>query len=72
MARINRSRRYHFVIGGYFPRTYLGLFQPVPPDILMYLPPVPPGYAIGYYQGYTVVYDPVTLQIISVLDLYQY
>ena len=72
MARINRNRRHHFLVGGYFPQQYVTYLQPVPPDVLGYLPPVPPGYAMGYYDGYTVVYDPTTYIIASVLDLFRY
>jgi hypothetical protein len=39
---------------------------------MVYLPPVPPGYEIGYFDGYCLVYDPYTLRIESVLDLYRY
>jgi hypothetical protein len=72
MARINRGRRPHFLVGGYFPRQYVTYLQPIPPDIIGYLPPVPPGYAIGYYDGYTVVYDPTTFFILNMLDLFRY
>ena len=72
MARINRNRRPHFFVGSYFPRQYVTLIQPIPPDVYGYLPPPPPGYAMGYYDGYTVVYDPATLLIASVLDLFRY
>jgi len=65
---INRARGPHFVIGGYIPLGYRRYFQPVPPDLLRYLPP-PPGYRIGYYGGYCVVYDPVTFAILSFVDL---
>lgn len=70
-GRINRSHRPRFSRGGYIPRTYWGDFQPVPSSLLVYLPAVPPGYAIGYYDGYVVVYDPTTYLIISVLDILQ-
>ena len=36
-----------------------------------YLPPIPPGYAVGYYNGYCVVYDPASFYILSVLNLLQ-
>ncbi len=72
MAHINRNRRPHFLVGGYFPRQYVTSLQPIPPDIYGYLPPVPPGYSMGYYDGYTVVYDPATFVIASVLDLFRY
>ncbi len=37
--------------------------------MLGYLPPPPPGYRIGYYGGYCVVYNPVTFVILSFVDL---
>jgi hypothetical protein len=37
--------------------------------LLGYLPPPPPGYAIGYFDGYMVVYDPASFQILSWVDL---
>lgn len=70
-GRINRRNRPHFYHGGYIPRTYWGDFQPVPYSLIGYLPAVPPGYAIGYYDGYVVVYDPTTYLILSVLDILQ-
>lgn len=66
---INRSRRPIFVIGGYIPFGDRGYFRPVPPHLLGYLPAVPPGYAIGYFDGYCVVYDPVSFAILSFVDL---
>jgi hypothetical protein len=46
--------------------------QPIPPDLMIYPPPVPPGYEVGYYDGYCLLYDPGTLRIVSVIDLYRY
>lgn len=66
---INRGRRPVFVIGGYISFGDRGYFRPVPPHLLAYLPPPPPGYVIGYFDGYTVVYDPVTFEILSFVDL---
>ena len=66
---INRSRRPVFVVGGYIPYGDRGYFTPVPPPLLGYLPPPPPGYVIGYFDGYTVVYDPVTFTILNFVDL---
>lgn len=34
-----------------------------------HLPPPPHGYEMGYYEGYGVVYDPLTFTILAVLDL---
>jgi hypothetical protein len=70
-GRIDRRHRPRFSRGGYIPRMYWGDFQPVPYSLIGYLPAVPPGYAIGYYDGYVVVYDPVTYVIVSVLDILQ-
>ena len=72
MGRINRARRHRFLAGGYFPRQYVTYIQPIPPDIMGYLPAAPPGYALGYYDGYAVAYDPATYLIASVLDLFNY
>jgi hypothetical protein len=66
---IKRSRRPVFVIGGYIPFGNRGYFTPLPPHLLSYLPPPPPGYVIGYFDGYWLVYDPVTRTILSVVDL---
>ena len=71
LARINRARRVRLVIGGFFPYVDISYLSPLPPDIYGYLPPPPPGYSMGYYQGYVVVYDPVTFYIANVIDLLQ-
>ena len=70
-GKINRGNRPSFSRGGYVPRTYWTYFQPVPASLIGYLPPVPPGYAIGYYDGYIIVYDPSTWFILSVLNILQ-
>jgi hypothetical protein len=69
LVYINRSRRPVFIIGAYIPFGSRGYFTPLPPNLLGYLPPPPPGYVIGYYDGYCVVYDPVTFTILNVVDL---
>lgn len=69
LGNINRARRPRFAVGGYFPGAYLPYFTPVPASLYGYLPPVPPGYALGYYQGYVVVYDPATFYILNLIDL---
>jgi hypothetical protein len=71
LGRINRARRPVFIIGGYFPYADIGYISPLPPDLYGYLPPPPPGYQMGYYDGYVVVYDPVTYFIVNVIDLLQ-
>jgi hypothetical protein len=60
-----------FTIGGYFPYTYITYLSPLPPALYGQIPPPPPGYQVGYYDGYVVVYDPATYFIASVIDLLQ-
>jgi hypothetical protein len=71
LGAINRANRPRFVIGGFFPYGYIPYLSPLPPDVYGYLPPPPPGYSMGYYDGYVVVYDPVTYFIANVIDLLQ-
>lgn len=71
LARINRARRPRIIIGGYFPYADITYLSPLPPDLYGYLPPPPPGCQMGYYDGYVVVYDPVTYFIVNVIDLLQ-
>lgn len=66
---INRANRPRFIMGGFFPYAYIPYITPLPPTVYGYLPPPPPGYAMGYYQGYVVVYDPITYFIANVIDL---
>lgn len=61
--------RLSFHIGMYFPYVDIGYLSPVPPSMWGMLPPIPPGYQVGYYNGYVVVYDPVTYYIVGVIDL---
>jgi hypothetical protein len=71
LSLINMASRPRFVVGGFFPYAYIPYITTVPPNVYGYLPPPPPGYQIGYYQGYVVVYDPVTYFIANVIDLMQ-
>lgn len=68
---INRANRPRFYRGSYFPYGYISYLSPIPGDIYGYLPPPPPGYQMGYYDGYVVVYDPLTYFIANVIDLMQ-
>jgi hypothetical protein len=63
---MNRPR---FVMGGFFPLGYISYITAVPPTVYGYLPPPPPGYQMGYLDGYVVVYDPITYFIANVIDL---
>lgn len=69
LRSINRARRPRFVTGTDIPFGYRSYFRPVPPPLLGYLPPPPPGYAMGYFDGYVVVYDPVSFAILNLVDL---
>jgi hypothetical protein len=69
LGYINRTRRPVFVVGGYFPYADIGYLSPLPADVYGYLPPPPPGYQMGYWDGYVVVYDPITYFIANVIDL---
>ena len=68
---INRARRPVFAVGGYFPYGDIGYLSPLPPDIYGAVPPPPFGYQMGYFDGYVVVYDPMTYFIANVIDLLQ-
>jgi hypothetical protein len=63
------ANRPRFVVGGFFPWMYVNYITPVPPQVYGYLPPPPPGYQMGYYDGYVVVYDPISYFIANVIDL---
>jgi hypothetical protein len=71
MGEIDRANRPRIVVGGYYPYEYIDYLQPVPPDVYGYVPPPPPGYQMGYYDDYVMVYDPVTYFVLSVIDLLQ-
>jgi hypothetical protein len=71
LGAINRANRPRFIIGGFFPYGYIPYLSPLPPDVYGYLPPPPPGYSMGYYDGYVVVYDPATYFMVNVIDLLQ-
>jgi hypothetical protein len=60
-------KRPHFVRGQAIPRGYV--IQPVPQAYWQNVPPPPPGYQYGYYDGYVVAYNPTTRIIADVLDL---
>jgi len=68
---INPGMRPRFVVGGFFPYGSIQYLTPLPPDVYGYLPPPPPGYQMGYFDGYVVVYDPLTYFMANVIDLLQ-
>src|ERR1700744_5565872 len=66
---INRARRPIFLIGGFLPFADLAYLSPLPVSLYGALPPIPPGCQVGYWDGYVIVYDPMTGYIVSVVDL---
>jgi Ni/Co efflux regulator RcnB len=69
IGHVDRNHRPHFEPGKPIPAAYRGGITPAPVSVRRRLPPPPDGYTVGYYQGYTVVYDPATQIVLSVLDL---
>ena len=58
-----------FVAGSFLPWSDIGYLTPVPSDLYGSLQAFPPGYQAGYFDGYVVVYDPMTYFIADVIDL---
>ncbi|MCB5190809.1 hypothetical protein LG198_08735 [Methylobacillus arboreus] len=69
LRSLNRDHRPYFQPGYAVLPAYRPYITPVPVHVLQTLPPPPPGYVIGYYQGYNVVYDPTTYIILTTIDL---
>jgi len=72
IRRVDRVQRPYLSVGSYLWPSDLDRMRQIPPDLLAYLPQVPAGYAIGYYDGYCLVYDPYSLMIVGMIDLYEY
>jgi hypothetical protein len=72
MRRIDRVERPYLSVGSYLWPQDLDRMERIPQELMAYLPPVPPGYAMGYYDGYCLVYDPYSLVIVGMIDLYEY
>jgi hypothetical protein len=67
VQRWRGKHRPHFVRGEMIPRGYA--VRPVPQAYWQNVPPPPPGYQYGYYEGNVVSYDPTTRIIADVIDL---
>ncbi len=65
--REHPDRRHHFRAGERLPNGVR--LTVVPPAYYRSLPPPPPGYRFGYYDGYVVAYNPTTQIVADVLDL---
>jgi Ni/Co efflux regulator RcnB len=61
--------RERYVVGGHLPDDWRKNIHPVPANLIRELPPIPAGCAIGYIDGYCVVYSIATLEIVEVVDL---
>jgi hypothetical protein len=68
-AKVDWEHREHFVAGGRLTGDWHKRLERVPAALIKELPPIPAGCAIGYIDGYCVVYDPGTLEIVDVIDL---
>lgn len=69
IEKVDRARRAEYRIGARLPDDWRRRMHPVPAAVIRELPPLPPGYAVGYFDGYCVAYDPTTLMIADVIDL---
>lgn len=67
VERYRNRKRPVFAPGYTIPRNYS--IRPVPQSYWRGMPPPPPGYQYGYYDGYMVAYDPTTRIIADVMDL---
>ena len=63
------DRRHHVRAGDHLPSDYRSRMKSVPSSYYRDIPPPPPGYRLGYYDGYVVAYNPTTQIIADVLDL---
>jgi len=63
------DRRHHIRAGERLPSDYRSRLKTVPASYYRTLPPPPPGYRFGYYDGYVVAYNPTTQIVADVLDL---
>jgi hypothetical protein len=71
LANVNRANRPVFAVGGYLPYGDLGYLTALPPQVYAQMPPPPPGYQMGYWDGYVITYDPLSGYILDVVDLLQ-
>jgi Ni/Co efflux regulator RcnB len=63
------DRRHSIRAGEELPKDYRARLKPVPQSYYRNVPPPPPGYRFGYYDGYVVAYNPTTRIVADVLDL---
>jgi Ni/Co efflux regulator RcnB len=63
------DKRHHIRAGEHLPSDYRSHLKSVPASYYRNMPPPPPGYRFGYYDGYVVAYNPTTQIVADVLDL---
>jgi Ni/Co efflux regulator RcnB len=68
-GHVDYNRREHFVAGQRLSGDWRARVRPVPETVIRELPPIPAGLEVGYIDGYAMVYDPNTGEIVEVLDL---
>jgi hypothetical protein len=68
--RIEASHRVRIIAGGHLPGDWKVRIHRVPEVILRDLPPIPTGLEVGYLDGYAIVYDPVTGEVVEMLDVW--
>ncbi len=69
LAHVDRAHRPHWVVGGFIDRGQVTYIQPVPAEVIVGFPAAPAGLIWGYWEGYCILYDPNTLEIVYVIDL---
>ncbi|MDF0534394.1 hypothetical protein PY479_08915 [Shewanella sp. A32] len=69
LSKVDRNRRPKWERGEVIPDRYRPYITPAPSSLIQRLNDVPKGCDVGYYQGYTVVYDPTTFMILTLVDL---
>jgi DNA mismatch repair ATPase MutL len=72
LAHVNRNNRPHLAAGAYLQGSWQTYIVPVPIEEFTYLPPVPEGYQMAFYDGYIIVYDPYSGLVLNVIDLFAY
>lgn len=72
LAHVDRRNRPHVVAGAYLQGGWQTYIVPVPTEVITYLPPVPEGYQLAFYNGYIIVYDPLSGLVLDVIDLLEY
>jgi Ni/Co efflux regulator RcnB len=68
-VKVDTAHRWAWHRGVNLPSGWHDNIQPLPQADIALLPPPPPGYLIGYYDGWAVVYDPNTGVVLDAIDV---